>query len=242
MSLLTFTIIVFIVLTLSLGAAAFMSLLADRIETVRNRKLDALLDHTRRRSFNIIHGAMRQAHEMLVDAELTGIKRVVEGKANTSQIEKRYERDLANLLSYATGEFIKSTEQLQREYKQFLVAMEAEIRKQIEANRTVLDETFHHTASSVETSLTDFLDSQKQRVGKTVDEELKKTEELILAYRNGRIAVVNEQLFELVSKVTEEVLGKKLSLDDHAEFVEKALENARADGFFNEKVSSAKNQ
>ena len=108
----------------------------------------------------------------------------------------------------------------------------------MEGKGTVLDETFHHTASSVETSLSDFLDSQKQRVSRTVDEELKKTEELILTYRNGRIAVVNEQLLELVSKVTEEVLGKKLSLDDHAEFVEQALENARADGFFNEKEPS----
>lgn len=62
---------------------------------------------------------------------------------------------------------------------------------------------------------------------KKIDEEFVAVNEELAAYRQKRIAQIDQEVATLIEKITKEALGKGLTIKDHEELVSKALEKEK---------------
>jgi len=68
---------------------------------------------------------------------------------------------------------------------------------------------------------------------KKMNEEVAKAEKEIEAYRLEQLKNIDNSLVKILSRVSQEVLGKAISLADHEELIIEALERAKREGIFN---------
>jgi F0F1-type ATP synthase membrane subunit b/b' len=73
------------------------------------------------------------------------------------------------------------------------------------------------------------IDSQKI-VDKKIEEEYEKTEKELESYRTEAFKKINDQIYNIIQNISNEILGKSISLQDHEWLIINALEKAKKQG------------
>lgn len=95
------------------------------------------------------------------------------------------------------------------------------------------------TQSLTQSELISFRDGMQKnlaqiRLAETqkLSEEARKSFDEIETFKSSQLEKVKQQLSDLIVKVSEDVLGKSISLTDHEKLVLEGLEQAKQEGFF----------
>jgi len=104
---------------------------------------------------------------------------------------------------------------------------------------TVLSSVSADLASSALTEVATFrgtlqkdLITTQAALSAAVNEGYKKIEEEMAKYRQVRLGQVDETIFEILREVTQKIIGRAVSFEEHEELVKKSLEEAKRQNIF----------
>ena len=158
---------------------------------------------------------------------------------------------LINDAHLKAGEIIKNTELLTSDSKNKMLAELEEVsRLNIENFRnalssakkdmvSVLDKVSVDLKSQALTEVSTFrgslqkeIVSSQEALSAAVSEGYKKIEEEIGKYKVARLRQVDDTIFEILREVTQKIIGRAISFEEHEELVKKSLEEAKRENIF----------
>jgi len=158
---------------------------------------------------------------------------------------------LINQAHQKAAEIIKNTEILSTDSKNKMLSALEEVSRVNTENfkktlsdakndiATVLAKVSTDLASSALTEVATFrgtlqkdLISTQAALSAAVNEGYKKIEEEMAKYRQVRLSQVDETIFEILREVTQKIIGRVVSFEEHEELVKKSLEEAKRQNIF----------
>ena len=200
----------------------------------------------------VIAQAQKQARAMIAEAEITGQKRIQEYAHVGTQTEATYEETMK---AYR-GELSSKLDEVSKESMQTLQTLTASVTQSVQKQQETMSAEFtasvqevqrvteqlgagvqetiadmQHRVTKMGDELATHMEQENTDAKKYIDEHLheaaKAAEEQIAAYQKARVALLDTHIERLVEDVTARVLQKELSLSQHAELAELALQEAK---------------
>lgn len=187
------------------------------------------LEGARQKGLKILHQATKLAQTILGQAELEGIKVVADSKFRTKTLEQRFEQQLTETAARLELTFTQETLQAEKEFIQYL----ADLKVRTEQTQNILIQNLEQQTGELlkklRQNLTAFSTQTQQQSLSLADQELKEAKKVIEDYKRQKLALIDEQIGQILEKTISRVLSKKLSLKDQMELVYEALEQAKKD-------------
>lgn len=182
----------------------------SKLQSIREGEVEKILAEARQKAHQIVEEANVNASKIVQDAgfvneELKG-KMLAELERVSSEFFKNYQGALKGAEAQALATITDISKNLG-----------SEAAKQIEAMRQVLQAEIARA---------------QQTTKAAIDEAYKKVEEEIEAYRKSRLQKIDEQIYEVIKKVSQDVIGKAIEAQEHEEMVVKSLEEAKRQNIF----------
>lgn len=179
-----------------------------------------LSDELETKSYHLLHQAQQKAQALLSKAELDSMKIASEGKFFTGKMTEEMGTSFSQAAAEAEEKFTQYLKDLQVRTEQSNLLMENLTKQRVED----LFAQFEKNLSSYFTA-----SQQKSLVG--IEQELKAVQQEIQDYKTRQISLVDENITAILEKAFSLVLNKRLSLEEHLELVQEALEKAKADKY-----------
>ncbi len=197
----------------------------------QRKKLEAegnkFLEDIKEKGWETLHQSIKKSENILGQAELEGIKVVAESKIETN----KFERDFSEQLSGALNTSKQTITAAQASLLQFMQDLQKRSGEFEEASKKSGEERINQLFNRVEEKLSDFLMQTAQKTTSSIELELKSTRQLIDAYKNEQLKLIDENIIAMMERTLSIILAKKLSLKDQLELVYEALEKAKVEKF-----------
>ena len=176
--------------------------------------------------------AQRQAQEILEKAQKEGEQLITSAHQKAAEIIKNTEI----LSTDSKNKMLSALEEVSRvnteNFKKTLSDAKSDI-------ATVLSSVSADLATSALTEVATFrgtlqkdLITTQAALSAAVNEGYKKIEEEMAKYRQVRLGQVDETIFEILREVTQKIIGRAVSFEEHEELVKKSLEEAKRQNIF----------
>lgn len=173
-----------------------------------------------------------EAEKILDDAQKTAEQVVREARVKASEIitkteafSKETKEAMVAQLGQVSKEYVDNYKQALNQANTETVNVLAEVSKDLKSKALSEVKTFKG-------SLEAEIQSSQQALRQAVNEGYKKIEGEIDKYRQARLQQVDQAIFELLREVSQRVMGKALTLEEHEELVIKSLEEAKKENVF----------
>lgn len=216
-----------LVFVLALIAATLLYLREYNLRKRLQSQGDKFLEKLKEKGWNTLHASIKKSQETLGQAELEGIKVVAENKMELHKLDEQY----ANQLNEALNESRKNITAAQASLLQFMTDLQKRSGEFEEAQKTAGEQRINQLFDRVENRLADFLVATEQKTTSSIELELKASRQMIDAYKNEQLKLINENILAMMEQTLATVLGKKLSLKDQLDLVYEALEKAKVEKF-----------
>lgn len=216
-----------LILAAALGLILYLYFREYNLRQKLEREGEEFLQDLREKGWETLHSSIAKSQDMLGQAELDSIKVMAEGRVMTQKMEEEYKKKLS--------EIIKQTEtSINNSYKQLIQFM-AELQKagseSQQMSQNLAQARVNKLFDSLEQRLSDFLVETSQKTTSSIELELKSTRALIDTYKQEQLKLIDENILAMMEQTLSLVLNKKLSLEDHLDFVYEALEKAKVEKF-----------
>src|SRR3990172_9829328 len=176
--------------------------------------------------------AQRAAQEILEKAQKEGEQLINQAHQKAAEIIKNTEI----LSTDSKNKMLSALEEVSRvnteNFKKTLSDAKSDI-------ATVLAKVSTDLATSALTEVATFrgtlqkdLITTQAALSAAVNEGYKKIEEEMAKYRQVRLSQVDETIFEILREVTQKIIGRAVSFEEHEELVKKSLEEAKRQNIF----------
>lgn len=195
-------------------------LMSEQAKTEANlhKKAGELLENAQGKASAILEKAQTKALELINSAQFYNeeTKHVFEDQLKAARQNQSLEFD------ETSKEFLESYKKAIEELKSGDIKDLHNISKSIEqdAEKQVGD-----FAKIIEEETV----SAQKIVERKIEEEYRKVREEVDHYKATQLAKIDEQIYEIIKKVTAQALGKGLSLEEHEQLVVDALEKAKSE-------------
>lgn len=176
--------------------------------------------------------AQKQSQEILAKAQKEGEVLISSAHQKAAEIIKNTEilsTDSKNKMLAALEEVSRvNTENFRKtlsDAKDDIATVLAKVSTDLAANALTEVATFR---GSLQKDLT----STQAALSAAVNEGYKKIEEEMSKYRQVRLNQVDETIFEILREVTQKIIGRVVSFEEHEELVKKSLEEAKRQNIF----------
>ncbi|OGH22094.1 MAG: hypothetical protein A3F31_00110 [Candidatus Levybacteria bacterium RIFCSPHIGHO2_12_FULL_38_12] len=187
-----------------------------KIDEETHKKALHLIQNSRDKGYEIIQDANIKAQEILKNAaSITDKSKTVLEK----ELEKVYKKQVKDL-GTTSNELLDDYQKLLEDAKKDSLNMVKNISKSIEMSALSEVQDFKDVLRQ------ETLVSQKV-VAEKIQQEYDQIQEDVKAYKQEKLKQVEDSLFALLKKVSEETIGKTLSLEQHEELVLEALERGK---------------
>ena len=218
----------FIIITCIVIIAIIVSVYVDHLGSIRQS--GKLAGEQAQASYTIIRRAMKQAHAMIVRAELTGIQTVAKKKIQADAFEETFEKELTKLLGAALHNVEYANASLTKGYQEYLLQARKCFESEILEHRHRLAQSFELVEETTVKTYRDFFEEQKKLVSEELSAQMKKTEERIEDHRKKREYLQDNVLADLVVRTAKLVIKDGVSMESHAKLIIDSLEEARKQG------------
>ena len=179
------------------------------------------LSDTRQKAAKIIDEANNRALDIINKVDLsTDI-----ASSNFNQEVKRIASLQIEEFEKATSDFMKLYAQVLQELKSKNIEVFQSVSKDIEINTTEEIKNFKDSMEKLTVSSQDL-------VGKKIDTDYRAAKKEIDDYKEGKLKKIDDEIYQLLEKISKLVLGKTLSLSEHEGLIQKSLEKAKKEGAF----------
>lgn len=191
----------------------------------------------------ILDNANRKALDTLQKANNEALGIIEEARAKVKTMETKISFDeeaFQQLLKSQQDAIIKAvSDHLQKITTSVLSNYQETLRKTAEADLNV----FRTSTNDLEKAAKDEVESfksllEKETIGtqrdvaQKIQEVYAAAQDEIKTYRAERLAEIDNHIGEIILSVSQRVIGKALSLEDHRDLVISSLEKAKKEGFF----------
>lgn len=198
-------------------------------------KEEEILKTAQTKANYILHQAIKGAHKIMIRSELAGIKKIADERIKVQNVEKEYREKLAELTKELGERLEKNAQKQQASYEKYVFALENSLQQTLDKSKSLFSEKTDRFFQSQAQAFTSVSDQIKEQIRSQIEEEMIRTKAAISKYEKSRVKMIDDNIAGLVEETTLRVLGKRLSLKDHADLVLQALEQAKKEGFFEEK-------
>lgn len=155
-------------------------------------------------------------------------------KANLSEniASENFNREVKRIASLQIKEFEKATSDFMKLYTQVLQDLKS---KNIELFQNISKDIEVNTIEEIKNfkeSMEKLTVSSEKLVKKKIDTDYEDVEKEIQSYKEEKLQKIDQDIYKLLEKVSSLVLGKAISLSEHEDLIEKALEKAKKEGVF----------
>lgn len=179
------------------------------------------LDVARTKAIKIIDDANNQALDIVSKVTLSA-----------GAVSENFNKSLLRTSSVQISEFEKAISEFTKTYSQVLQDLKT---KNIEAFQNVSKDIETNTMEEINSfkeSMQKLTTLSQEEVRKKISIDYETSQKEIEAHKQEELAKIDSGIYELLGKVSKLVLGKALSLSEHQDLIEKALEKAKKEGIF----------
>ncbi len=221
----------FLMLTLVFVLVLAVAIILYLREYNQRKKLetegDKFLQAVKEKGWENLNQSIKKSQAIIEEAELEGIKVTAESKIGTSKMEDDFQENLTEVLNDSKQTIITA----QAEFLQFMQDLQKRSEEFEQASKASGEQRINQLFDRVENRLSDFLIQTEQKTTSSIELELKSTRELVEAYKNEQLKLIDENIIAMMERTLSLVLGKKLSLKDQLDLVYEALEKAKVEKF-----------
>jgi len=178
------------------------------------------LNKIKEEGWETLNQSIKKSQAIIGEAEIEGIK-------GTAKLEMDFQKNLKGALD-ASKQTITAAQNQLLTFMQDLQKRSAEFET---ASKTSGEQRINQLFDRVENRLADFLVATEQKTTSSIELELKSARELVEAYKNEQLKLIDENIIAMMEQTLSLVLGKKLSLKDQIDLVYEALEKAKIEKF-----------
>ena len=186
-----------------------------------SQKNASLLDTARIKAVKIIDDANNQALDIISKITLS-----------TNVTSESFKENLSRVSSAQIKEFEKATSDFTALYSQILQDLKT---KNIEVFQNVSKDIEVDTMKEIRSfkeSMQKLTVLSQKEARRKIDANYEASKKEIENYEKEELKKIDSGIYELLEKISKLVLGKALSLADHEDLIEKALEKAKKEGVF----------
>jgi len=191
-----------------------------------------LIESTKQKSNVILHDAISEANQMLVAAEMEGIKELSKQKHASSIYAEELRKHLQIVEDTIKRLSDDNARRASASYDAFIKQMEAALVAHVKKNNDMLEDRAAEMVKKSEEMLSGFLEEIHKKVHEQVDAEMDATRKEINEYKARRIKVLDERIIDMLEDVLQVALERKLTLSEQSELVYRALEEAKRENAF----------
>lgn len=187
----------------------------------------------------IINRAMAESARLTSDAskEIAGM--IVKTQMIVAGAKQTVERSLETLLEKESSRIAESADLVINLHRRFSEESKHSHQKISEGVEHILQDGARESLAKFEK----FLDQETKRFRELTDERASEIHEHTLreitAYKQNAFKGIDDAVRRMVGVVSKEMLGRALTLEDHEALLERALKEAKKEGFFLAKGESA---
>lgn len=185
------------------------------------------------RADQILTHAIKSSQDLLVRAELEGVKQVAQQKLQFKKVEDEYLRSFADLLSKVAQNLNTQISLKQQETERTLNALSQQLNSVISNREKEFADKNEQFRKEQEKIFFNFSEAAKAEIKQQIENEMRQTKGIIEQYKQSRLKAIEDNLVDLVGQTALKTLGKTLSFEDQTDLVLKALEEAKEEGFLN---------
>ncbi len=219
------------ILTAILASAFALVLLLYLREYNLRKKLETegskFLEGIREKGWETLNQSIKKSEAIVGQAELAGIKVAAESKLETAKFEEDFSQQLSASLDNSRQTIVSAQDSL----LQFMRDLQKRSAEFEETQKKAGEQRINQLFDRVEARLADFLIQTAQKTTSSIELELKASRELVEAYKNEQLKMIDENIMAMMEQTLNIVLSKKLSLKDQLDLVYEALEKAKVEKF-----------
>lgn len=180
----------------------------------------------------ILSEAQQKAKSIIEAATLRAKQTLTEADYLKSELSKKMEELLTQVANNDVHLLQNKSNEINLWYKNLLERVEHEHAKKAEESiksvEGIIDQQIHEFSDILKKQTM----NSETMVTQRVNEEYAKSHQEIEQYKQQQMQQIAQAADALVLKITEEVLGKALTTQDHKKLIFDALEKAKHDGLF----------
>lgn len=174
----------------------------------------------------------QKAAKIIDDANSKAMDIVNKTNLSTNIASDNFNQEVKRIASLQIKEFEKATSDFLKLYTQVLQDLKS---KNIEVFQNVSKDIETNTTGEIKnfiSSMEELTVSSEKLVKKKIDTDYLTVKKEIESYKAEELKKIDQEIYELLEKVSKLVLGKALSLSEHEDLIEKSLEKAKKEGMF----------
>lgn len=183
------------------------------------------------KSFQMLYDSYKKAQTILGRAELDSVKVVADSKFHAKKLESEYQKILAEAGSSAEKNLSTELSSARDAYFKFINDLSLKTEGVSEANQAFIQQKTGEIFDKFEANLSTFLTSTQEKSTQAIELELKAARELIDTYKTEQLKVIDENIVAILERTLSLVITQKLSLKDHMDLIDEALEKAKVEKF-----------
>ena len=227
----TYVFIIFGLIYILLGSAivvvvVYYSRLLEKYQQVQKQNI-YLRFHVTQKGLEKINIAREKSLKIIQDAALQAEEIVRRAEILKTDTNEKAKIELASLTNLQKDALAKASADLLSVYEEAIKHLnddDINILKNVTKN---IEGLALEEVKQFEKQLHDETVGQQEVVDKKIQEAFGKAEEELAAYKKEKLLAIDHEVYELLKRVTKDVIGKRLSFDDQRELVMAALERAK---------------
>jgi hypothetical protein len=228
------------ILSLAVSVTAFMLFLVEHRKSKAeiDRESQQALTQAQNQSNQIIGQAVKKAQAILGQAEAEEIKLVQGSKDLSQKFEQAAQQQFTQTsqgaeqgLQKEVQAILTQTQQAHQQYLGYLTQLKSQIDQTHQDSLSLVKERVNGLFENFEQNLSNFLSETEQKTVYSIELELRATRELINTYKQQQLKLVDDNVVAILERSLGLILSKRLSLQDHADLINEALEKAKLEKF-----------
>ncbi len=154
--------------------------------------------------------------------------RVNESGSQAQESMRSFSAQAGGLFEVMAGE----VDNVKKGIQHLAVALEEAAANESDKNLEIVRQEMRKIGSQTAASILEVAKGLDALLKKNLEEQFAAISTEVEGYRRARLALVDERILTLVSETAQIALGKQLSVEEHADLVLKALDEAKSSGVF----------
>lgn len=223
-------------LTFFFGLAAAVSLSLFLAEYRSRQKIvknlfESSLDQIDKQSRAMVIQAIKKSEQIIAQAEELSTTTISQTQKRVNEIEQQYQRQYALLFEQMGKQMTADLNTQESQFQSYLENLKANSNSFQIKSSALLEQRLNQLIEDFEQKLTDFFTQTQHKSVESIDLEIRSARQLIDAYRQKQLMLIDENIIAVLERTLSLVLTKNLSLKDQVDLVNEALEQAKTEKF-----------
>ncbi len=198
--------------------------------TKKDREFEQKRNEAYYNSARILNSARDKAKQIIEESEAKAQQVLLQAENIQQNIEGEFNQTLQQVVNQNSNEINKDSKQLLDDYKNSLTSLKSQYLKEIEALIAKMEGSMQNEFQEFRTVLEKDTKLAENTLGQNITAELDKTRLELETYKKTQIGKIDEMIKTMVVKISQEVLAKTITPQEHEKLIIEALNQAKNEG------------